>query len=62
MDEIVLREDLARTAYEVYAHQRRWKTYVGDPMSGFDDLPEGIQEAWAYAVHAVEFIVKSEIS
>lgn len=54
MDEIVLREELARAAYEAYGAQRSWKTHDGKPMPEWAEVGEYIQEAWGFAARAVE--------
>lgn len=51
-------EQLARKAYEAYAHQAGGKTHDGKPMPGYKELGQRVQANWIAAVQAVVFAVK----
>lgn len=44
---------LAKIAYEDYAATTNWKNYQGLQMPEFDDLPDGVKNAWKAAVAGV---------
>jgi len=46
-------DDLARTAYTVYAEAVGGKNVRGEPMPEFDHLPPLIRNAWCAAMRAV---------
>lgn len=56
---------LARTAYEAYAVALKYKTFRGEDMLKFDELPDNIKLGWQAAAHAasaatVKVIVDSD--
>lgn len=49
--------DLAQKAYEDYAEYTNWKNYQGLTMPQWEDLPEGVKNAWMNAAAAVTEMV-----
>lgn len=47
-----MNKSLAQTAYEAYAKSTGGKTFDGDNMLYWSDLPEPIQDAWKAAAVA----------
>jgi hypothetical protein len=46
---------ITRDAYHAYGDLREWKAYDGKPMPAFEELPDGIRDAWrAATVKAIE--------
>lgn len=44
--------DRARLAYHAYGDSTGWKNFRGDPMPGWQDLPEATRQAWEAAAQA----------
>lgn len=44
---------LAQIGYEAYGTEAEWKTYSGEPMPKWDELPAHIRQKWEAAVKAV---------
>lgn len=42
-----------QTAFEAYCAARQGTTYAGDPMPGWETMPEDIRQAWEAAAKAV---------
>jgi hypothetical protein len=51
----------ARMAYRCYGDSVGWKNHLGKPMPSFNDLPEGIQDAWVSAVQGGYRYVNSQL-
>lgn len=45
--------EIAKIAYDAYGHSRDHRSYQGDPMPEWDELPDPIKEAWMEAAGAV---------
>lgn len=41
-----------RIAYEAYGASAHWTTFDGEPMIGWDELPDRVATAWAHAAAA----------
>lgn len=53
MTAITSDEILAKVAYNAYGENRDWKTFSGDPMPRWIDLPAHIKLGWIAAADAV---------
>ena len=60
MSTVVWRQ-AARTAYRCYGDSVGWKNHLGKEMPSFNDLPEGIQDAWVSAVQSGYRYVNSQL-
>lgn len=60
MDQTVDTIAITRDAYQAYGDLREWKAYDGKPMPRFEDLPDGIRDAWhAATVKAIDSYVRA---
>lgn len=46
-------KEAAQWAYDAYGDSRHWRAYNGESIPQWDQLPEGLQQAWRTAADAV---------
>ena len=49
---------LGQIAFEAYGDNREWKDWRGQPMPQWNEVKEGIREAWEVAAEAVKVNVE----
>jgi hypothetical protein len=54
--------DAGRTAFDGYAAKAAGLNFMGEPIPAWDDLPEGIREAWRAAAAAVAGAAAGDIA
>lgn len=49
----MLKDEIARIAFEAYAKQVGGKTYDGKPIPGWNELGDNVRAGWRAAIEAI---------